>query len=196
MDFFTVIVIGFAIYSFIEKVKHKNQPGRPISERQILGRPRSLGEMFSGGDSKPNTLMDMLNQWIENQNPKRFLESKQFPERNFSSLSDAPDLGTEESTQTSRYGGSLGGVSTQGEQGVEGLPGIEGLLGVEGTSLTGKTKNYQEAKAGLPPEVRALSQPSALDLDLHLRERELMQGIVWAEVLGRPRALRPFRTSR
>lgn len=183
MDFFTVIVIGFAIYSFIGKIKRKNQSGSTIP-----GKLTSIGEMLSGRDTKSTSFREILNQWVESQNPKRILE--QFPERNFSSLNDDPDLGTEESTQSSLYGGSLGGVSTEGE------PGVEGLSGVEGTSLTGTTENYQDSKASLPPDVGVLRQPSPLNLGLLLTERELMQGIVWAEVLGRPRALRPFRTSR
>ncbi|MHB8126299.1 MAG: hypothetical protein ACYDEJ_11795 [Desulfitobacteriaceae bacterium] len=208
MDIITVIVIGLAIYSLFEKVIRKSQPDKPMTREKML----------SERDFKLTSIREIFNQWIESQNPKQVLELEQFPERNFSSHKDDSVFETAESPQSFHFSGSLGGVSTEGEQGVEGLPGVEGTQGIEGTSgeegTSGIEGNFGIGTPGREGIYRTEGtlQPGGnqggtdesckegqfgfLNLALPLRERELVQGIVWAEVLGRPRALRPFRSSR
>ncbi|HEY8910878.1 MAG TPA: hypothetical protein VIM51_11455 [Desulfosporosinus sp.] len=83
-------------------------------------------------------------------------------------------------------------AETEGTQGVEGTQGIEGtseyvgILGEEG---------YKSTKASISGDM--VRNPSDLsDVHLSLTERELVQGVMWAEILGKPRAMRPFRGPR
>ena len=77
-------------------------------------------------------------------------------------------------------------VETEGNQGTEGTSEHIGILGLEAYKSTEETPREEMAR-----------NPSGLSgVHLSLTERELVQGIMWAEILGKPRAMRPFRGPR
>ena len=77
-------------------------------------------------------------------------------------------------------------VEPEGTQGNVGTQGIEGILGAEAY------KNPEET-----PSVEMDRNPSGLrGVRLCLTERELVQGVMWAEILGKPRAMHPYRGPR
>ena len=89
-------------------------------------------------------------------------------------------------------------VQTEGTQGIEGTQGVEGTQGIEGTSTyeeTNRVELYRVAEGdtveGIPKGTQAMS-----GINLYMTKRELVQGVVWAEVLGKPRALHSFRGPR
>ncbi|HEY8910812.1 MAG TPA: hypothetical protein VIM51_11115, partial [Desulfosporosinus sp.] len=81
---------------------------------------------------------------------------------------------------------------TEGTQGVEGTQGIEGTS--EYVGILGED-GYKSTKATLSGDMSR--NPADLSgVHLSLTERELVQGVMWAEILGKPRAMRPFRGPR
>jgi len=77
-------------------------------------------------------------------------------------------------------------VETEGTQGIEGTSEYIGILGAEAYKSTEEIPGEEM--------VRNLSGLSGVHLSL--TERELVQGVMWAEILGKPRAMRPFRGPR
>jgi hypothetical protein len=77
-------------------------------------------------------------------------------------------------------------VETEGKQGIEGTSEYAGILGLEAYKSTKETSSEEMAR-----------NPSGLSgVHLSLTERELVQGVMWAEILGKPRAMRPLRGPR
>lgn len=214
MDFVTVIIIGLVIYSLIKKVRKRIQPRNPVSGREI----------FTGGDSL-NQLKEMLKQYKEIQNSKQVWDFEQkikYSKRptgvNIDEKAGVEGVWAE--TAASVTEGTSGSEGTQGNEGIagyEGIQGIEGTSGYEGTQGTegtsgsegipgieGITGNEGYWSKGIPGEgidsLKPVPPKEAVfgffDPDFHPNEQELLQGIIWAEVLGRPRALNPFRSTR
>jgi hypothetical protein len=198
MDLITVVIIGLVIYSIIKKVKKKIQPDSPVSEREI----------FTGRDSL-TLLREIIKQTKEFQDPKQVLELKQkisYAKRleNMSAegeagverlWAEAADLGVEGISGSEGTQGIEGTLGSEGTQGIEGTSGIEGTQGIEGTSgyegnwgIKGTPGQGVQALASTP---RREAVYGFLNPDFRLNEQEILQGIIWAEVLGRPRALRP-----
>ena len=75
-------------------------------------------------------------------------------------------------------------VETEGTQGIEGTSEYVGILGLEAYKGAEKT-----------PGEEMVRNPSGLS-GVSLTERELVKGVMWAEILGKPRAMRPFRGPR
>lgn len=69
-----------------------------------------------------------------------------------------------------------GNSGTEGSQGPEGLAGIEGLAGVEGRSGAGDSLKNQMKESERAPKGSGLNRGS------------LVQGVIWAEILGKPRS--------
>jgi hypothetical protein len=196
MDFITVIIIGLVIYSLIKKVKKRIQPGNTISG----------GEIFTGRDSI-TFLKEMLKQYKEIQDPKQIWELERKikygkrPE-NMNAEGAAAVEGVWAEAAASGTEGTSGGEGTQGiegtsdyegTQGIEGTSGYEGAQGIEGISGYESTRRIERI-----PDIAYTPQREAaygfLKYDFHPNEQELLQGVIWAEVLGRPRALRPYRS--
>ena len=75
-----------------------------------------------------------------------------------------------------------GFVQTEGTQGIEGTSDYVGLLGLEAYKPVEETPSVPSHLSG----VRNIS----------LTERELVQGVKWSVILGKPRAMQPFRGPR
>lgn len=200
MDFITVIVIGLVIYSLIKKVKNRIGPGSTISGRE------------TGSDSI-TLLKEMLRQYKEIQDPKQIweLERKINYGKRLENMSVEGEAGVEGSWAEAAVSGAEGTSGSEGTQGIEGTSGYEGTQGIEGTAGTEGTLGREGTPGyegywskGIPgeriPVLIPIPQKEAVfgffDSDFHPNEQELLQGIIWAEVLGPPRALRPFRSTR
>jgi hypothetical protein len=213
MDFITVFIIGLVIYSLIKNVKKRFESRNPMSGREI----------FTGGDSLTQ-IKEMLKQYKEIQNPEQAweLEQKIKYGRRPAGLSTEKKAGVERVWAETAVSGTEGTSGSEGTQGSEGTFGYEGTWGIEGTSgyegaqgtegttgsegipgIEGIPGNEGYWSKGIPGEGIASIKPvppkeavGFFDPDFHLDEQELQKGIIWAEVLGLPRALRPYRTRR
>ncbi|WP_425800430.1 hypothetical protein ACHOLT_10655 [Desulfitobacterium sp. Sab5] len=79
--------------------------------------------------------------------------------------------------------GSEGYISQEGTSGTEGTWGTEGTPGTEGT--------WESDTLKLSPQDAPTKQPEKQQNPMSLpriTEESLMQGVIWAEVLGKPRA--------
>ena len=84
---------------------------------------------------------------------------------------------------SSEASGSEGYISQEGTSGTEGTWGTEGTPGTEGTLGSDTLKLSPEDAPTKKPEEQKnpMRSPS-------ITEESLMQGVIWAEVLGKPRA--------
>jgi hypothetical protein len=179
MDLITVVIIGLVIYSIIKKVKKKIQPDSPVSEREI----------FTGRDSL-TLLREIMKQPKEFQDLKQVLELKQ----KISYGQRLENMSAEGEAEVERLWAEAAALGIEGTPGIEGTQGIEGTPGIEGSwGLKGTPGQGVQALAYMP---RSEAVYGFLKPDFQLNEQELLQGIIWAEVLERPRALRPFRSTR
>jgi Collagen triple helix repeat (20 copies). len=176
MDFITVVIIGLVIYSVIKKVKKKTQPGTPVSDK---------------GQDSLTLLREMMKQYMEIQDPKENINPKREAgvERVWA---EAAVPGAEGTSGSNGAWGIEGIAGIEGSQGIEGTWGDEGTQGIEGTSSYESVRRIETIPS--TPQREAVS--GFFNPDFHPNEQELLQGIIWAEVLGRPRAVRPFRSTR
>lgn len=87
-------------------------------------------------------------------------------------------------------------VQTEGTQGIEGTQGVEGIQGIEGTSAyEGTIKVYQDIEES-PDERMPKGAQATSGNCFSIKKKEFVQGFIWAEVLGKPRAFHPFRGPR
>ena len=81
-------------------------------------------------------------------------------------------------------GGAEGFESAEREKNSERLPSVKKIL---------KSQEGSGGEAALPPKVKSARDSLAQPI---MTKQDLVNGIVWAEILGKPRAHRPFRGSR
>ena len=173
MSIFTVVIIIWAVYQLITSVIKKSGtpqiPGK-ISGSFKLPSGRSIGDIIQGASG--GTWREQLKQALEN-GPYQAGASNSTKPLYFEVTKD--DYVETEGTQ-----------GTQGTEGTEGTSDYVGILGLEAYKGT-------EEK----PSERMDSDPSSVSgIQLTLTERELVQGVMWAEILAKPRAMRPFRGPR
>jgi hypothetical protein len=180
-------------------------------------------KIFSRPDSRQTLFKEILKQWQQGLDPDQFpiLRSGPSPDRTSPALTrgsrgPAEMAGLPEYAWPEEIEGTAGIEGTEGIEGSgngEGMAGVEGSAGIEGTSGV-EGSGDGEGAAGIegtqgregkwviretPGAVLTAPGEAASGFfapDFKLDERELRQGVIWAEVLGRPRALRPFRSSR
>ena len=86
-------------------------------------------------------------------------------------------------------------VETEASQSLKGTQGTEetseylGILGAEAYKKTDEASSQEMVRNA--PDQRSLS-----GVHLSLGERELVQGVMWAQILGKPRAMHPYRGPR
>ena len=187
MDFITLLIIGFVIYSLVGSVGKSVQKGP--------GKEAAAGKPAHNSETKqPRSFWEMLEEWADestagsgrvNRPKSPFPPKTDHWEKQEGEL--RPERGRSQSRQIQS---SMREESTEGIQGVEGRAGVEGTLGTEGigsfSSLPMKDQK-KEAKNQQAGNASPIFQPT---------DSELVQGIIWAEVLGKPRALKPFRGPR
>ncbi len=111
--------------------------------------------------------------------------------------------GIEGNSGIERTWGAEGALGIEGTSGIDGYRGIEGTRGIEGAFGIEGTDKYagmlgQEVykSAGVPDQKKTGYPSGSGGVHLSLSQRELVQAVVWAEILGKPRALRPFKRHR
>lgn len=181
MNTITLFIIGFVIYGLIS-----GAAGKAGRRTKPEGFPRPEGRQTKA----PGSLRELLEEWT------REAQGGGRPEQRPPARKPVPAAGADRSyrSRSAEPYRSPEGASTEGMQGDEGRPGIEGTPGTEGSSRYGT--GYAAASGGLaeaaprPPEAAPAAPAVPLD------SQALRQGVIWAEVLGRPRALKPFRGPR
>lgn len=78
----------------------------------------------------------------------------------------------------------------------EGTQGIEGTQGVEGTSEYVGLQGLEAYKSAVETPDEAMAKNPSGFSGASVTERELVQGVIWAAILGKPRAMHPFRGPR
>jgi len=172
MSAFTVVIIIWAIYQLIASVIKKSgmqqTPGK-LPDSLKLPEGSSITDVIQG--ISRGTWREQLKQALEN-GPYQAgpLESTK----------------SEDFKQVKDYNAEV-----EGTQGIEGIPGTEGTT--EYVGILG-AEAYKSTEI---PSERMVSNASALSgIQLSLTERELVQGVIWAQILGKPRAMHPFRGPR
>jgi len=176
MSLFTVVIIIWVIYQLgISLLKKGNQqPARKFSDPLKLPDGRSIREAWQ--ETSQGSWREQMQQALKN-------TSRQVEEWTVHSEPLQRDEAKDsimDNTLTEGLGikGTQGNGITQGSKKTnadEGMPDIG--IGVE--------ENPGET---MPRGAQALCSP-----DFSMTNTELVQGIIWSEILGKPRALRPFR---
>lgn len=200
MSVFTVVIIIWVIYQLGISLMKKGKQQAPgnFSERFKLPDGRSIREALqeisqeSGSSQSPQ--------------PRRFTDV--FAQGTWGTEGTQGVEGTRGTEGTQGVEGTWGTEGTQGVEGTwgtEGTQGVEGTWGTEGTQGVEGTSEYR-GTGGIevcPPDTeretgekipRVAQKQSGFGFPT--TENQLVQGIVWAEILGKPRALHPFRGPR
>ena len=172
MSGFTVVIIIWALYqlfiSVMKKRGRQQMPGK-IPDSLKLPDASSIRDVIQG--ISRGTWKEQLKQALEN----GFYQA-----------------GPLESTVPKTYEETEDYVETEGTQGNEGTQGTEGTsdyVGILGAEA------YKNTEVTLGEELAC--NPSSLGSPyLSPTERELVQGVIWAEILGKPRARHSFRGPR
>ncbi len=178
MSIFTVIIIIGAIYQLVVSVNKKKdvqQAPRKVSDTLKIPDIPSIGDVIQG--ISRGTWKEQLKQALEN---------------------GSSQAGSLESTTPNVFEETMDYVETEGTQGMEGTQGSEGTQGTEGTSdyvgILG-AEAYKSTEE-TPGTKMGMNPPSLRDFQLSLTQNELVQGVMWAEILGKPRAMHPYRGPR
>ncbi len=181
MSVFTVVVIIWVIYqlglSFMKKDKQQAQGkfSGPIKLPDIRSIRETLLETPKGS-------------WREQMQQALEKSSRQVQEWTDDSDPFRPTVSKESGQNNNRTEGTL---ETQGAGTIQGTgvtQGVKGTPSYEGGVYPCAKDNHGEK---VPRGTQAMSS-----ISLAVTKRELVQGVVWSEILGKPRALNPFRGPR
>ena len=179
MSVFTTVIIIWAIFQVIVSVLKKN------GKQQTLGKPSDPFKLPDGRFIKESFQGTFLGSWRDQQT--RGLQDAPYKEEE--QVAEAKAEGYKEDTVR---GVSLIRTNSQDLEGAKGgSVRTEGTAGNKGIS---EIEGYTKERVFLEEPTKIPQQSS--DLQLSLTERELVLGVMWAEILGKPRGLRPFRGPR
>lgn len=171
MSVFTVLIIIWGIYQLIVSVTKKKgtqqTPGRSPDSK--LPDVPSISDVIQG--ISRGTWKDQL---------KQALEDGSYQARPL------------ESTEPEVLGESMAYIETEGIQGIEGTQGTEGTSNYVGILGEEAYKETEET----PREEMGMNSLGLRDLQLSLTQRDLVQGVMWVQILGKPRAMHPYRGPR
>ena len=203
MDFFSFLPIIIFIYAIATIFNPGNKT--PGNKRQ---------SPFPPPDSWKEKIGEMERQWFPQENPR----SQRNPQPRKTTRTDGQPgrartrsgenrpnsegyrtegyygtegFGTEGVSGGEGSSGSEGTWGTEGTSGSEGTFGTEGSYGIEGPRISqGIPKRREAPPTAVDREGRAAkSNPSEKSSGFPMvSEDSLMQGVIWAEVLGKPRA--------
>jgi hypothetical protein len=185
MSVFTTVIIIWAIFQVIVSVLKKSgkqqTPGKP-SDPFKLPDGRFIKESFQG--TFLGSWRDQLTRGLQDASYKEEEQAKEAIE-----TIEAKEEGYKEDTVR---GVSLIRTNSQDLEGAkDGSVRAERTAGNKGIS---EIEGYTKERA-FPEEPTKIPQQSS-DFQLSLTEREVVLGVMWAEILGKPRGLRPFRGPR
>ncbi|GAB6171049.1 hypothetical protein JCM15765_05270 [Paradesulfitobacterium aromaticivorans] len=93
--------------------------------------------------------------------------------------------------------GSTGIEGTAGTEGTMGTEGISGSVGIAGTEGAPETVGSVRPQRGSSAKGRSASSGVATRVwNNELSRQDLVRGVIWSEILGRPRAMKPYRGPR
>ena len=198
MDFFTFIIIGVAIYSFFSK-KNKapqrtrrpaeqtfrqpevQQPSRPIRkkegffesiERQIRESAEALEKELDPGKGEKTAA-------------KR--TSEKIPEKARRGSIPRPALNQES------YEGVEGAWGTEGRSGVEGRSDYSKYQSTQGKGRQDKRADTVIEQTSVESGAYAIGTESeGLQKAVGFSSSEIVQGVIWAEILKQPRGMRSY----
>ncbi|MDI6880477.1 MAG: hypothetical protein QMC95_16725 [Desulfitobacteriaceae bacterium] len=168
MDIISLAITAFVIYSLYTAFKEKNAGRSPGRQNPPWMRPPAPTPRRERFEEKPSDL------WLENKPP---LWADPYKDKEVA----------EAEGQEGVWGDEGRVLGTEGTQGVEGTPGSEGVSVDSGKAGTSGGLTLTEVRHN-----GNRSSADELSLTIGLSEGELVQGIIWAEILGKPRALRRF----
>lgn len=188
MDLFSwlpIIIFIYAVSTIFSPNKKKPQNRRPPTTR--TQGPQGNRAPSSRQESKP-----ARTGWRE---MFEELERELFPKEEPVSRPSQPSPAPRYPSTSQSYGGEgserVDRFSTEGSWGTEGTAGVEGSTGREGmlSTFSGEIGQGSSGKPQRKPG-NTSSQPieQARPVFPSVSENPLVQGIVWAEVLGKPRA--------
>lgn len=172
MSGFTTVIIIWAIYqlgaSLMKKGKQQTPDGR---SRRGAMQGTSQGSWREQMQQALQNSSRQMEEWTAHLQPLKSSESNDIEDGYV------------------QIGGTRGSEGTQGTMGIRG---IEGTSAVEGMPEVGIYRDTDENLGeGMPKVAQAMSGDG-----FSMTNRELVQGVVWAEILGKPRALHPFKGPR
>lgn len=182
MSVFTVVIIIGVIYQLVTAVTKKKGPQQTpgkLSDSFKLPDGRSISEAIQG--TSRGTWREQLKQALENGPNQTGPLQSAIPEDYEESMDYVESMNYEKRMDFAEAKDDY--VETEGTQGTEGTSEYVGILGAE-------AYKRQEETLG---EVRGRNSSGVC---LSLSKRELVQGVIWAEILGKPRAMHPFRGPR
>lgn len=166
MDFFSFLPIIIFIYAIATMFNPKNKA--PKNRRQNPSPPQGTWK---------ERMEELERQWF----PQEVAQKPQPQPIEPTIRQSSEGFGTE------GISGSEGSFNTEGVWGTEGTYGSEGSFGSEGTIEAEKSRGLLEPS---PKEVRT-GKPKHQENPVKfpkITEDSLRQGVIWAEVLGKPRA--------
>jgi hypothetical protein len=176
MSVFTVVIIIWGIYQLIVSVTKKQgtqqTPGKPADPFKLPD-GRFIGDAIQGISN--GTWKEQLKQALEKaSNPAGPLQPTN--PKNFEEITDY-------------Y------VETEGAEEIERTQGIQGIEGTSNYVEIPRSDAYRRIEEA-PREEMAKNSSGLNGGSLSLTERDLAQGIMWSVILGKPRAMGPFRGPR
>lgn len=216
MDIISLAIVAFVIYTLFTAVKESagRAPGRPGSQNPLPRMPRRMPPPVPPTQGMRRTQTQTQTQTGTAVPSQTRARTKDMPGdlwRDADTLWADPYKDKEVAEAEGREGvwGDEGrpvmdaSPSSEGTMGVEGLQGAEGTAGREGTygistGIPGSSRGGGGPKdVSIPKGANAvMSGVGEKEIPVTLSQAQLVQGIIWAEVLGRPRALRRFRGPR
>lgn len=222
MDFFTFIIIGIIIYSIFSK---KDKPPKRYERRPERERPIRPQTLESQGDRQRNIFKRLDRQLKESaeefekelrrgrletrgmRENKTVLHREAGQQPKKSILGDVQGTkdawGDEGRSDYGKYVSPEGTAGTEGTTGMEGTVGTEGSPGQEGTwgteGIDYATKETAEKTAIELSEIgkRAVYLPKEkMEGVSGFSSKEIVQGVIWSEILKEPKGRKLFYPSR
>ena len=195
MDFFTFVIIGIIIYSFFSKKgKAPQRTGRP--QEQTSRQPEPQQASRTTGKKKEGFFESI---------ERQIRESAEALEKELQTGgSENPAKRTEKIPEKIRRDTPpKPAVERRSYEGVEGAWGTEGRSdysrdqSIQGKALQNKRAyNVIEQNAIVPGTHTGDDQPRSLGRAVGFSSSDIIEGMIWSEILKEPRAKRPFAGSR
>jgi hypothetical protein len=205
VDFFTFIIIAVFLYNIFskkDKPPQRTQRRAEIPSKTLTPKPSGMDRKISGQDRKrKESIFESLERQLR-ESAERFeqelqggrAESQKPAKTETSQRRTIPPktLNTQGSMDYQETEGAWGDegrsdydeyISTQGTQGTE------GVAGQEGAPYALKPKRKEHTEIGVSP---IYPQTERLARNLGFSSSEIVQGIIWAEVLKEPKGRRGF----
>lgn len=177
-NIFSYLPIIIFVYAIVTMFNPKNKA--PRNQRQNRLPPQGTWKQK----------MEELERQMFPQEVARIPQTRQTEPTMRSGSEGSEGFGSEGYTSTEGTSGTEGTGGTEGTPGTEGTWGTEGTYGSEGSSGSKEISTFKDTLEPSPKAVRTKKpeqQENPMSLP-RITEDSLMQGVIWAEVLGKPRA--------